>query len=127
MNNNYITAEDFICKNGKIQVALTEWWIEYFDNSTDWLIPFNWNGEDYVYRNILNMNCSFLVEDCIPLFTETQLRLFIEESTNNKVSISAEENELYYLKADTGSHSFNSLSDDLLQAYWQVACQIANK
>lgn len=69
-----------------------------------------------------------------PLFTEGQLRKFIEEKTACKLQI--------YYNGDIGytiqngySDSFakyeydmyENLGEDLLQAYWKVACEIAKE
>lgn len=75
--------------------------------------------------------------ECIPLFTEGQLRKFIEEKTNKIVKTvqwtpydcgsSNKGYSIYLLNKDcigVGNY-YENLGEDLLKAYWKVACNIA--
>lgn len=67
----------------------------------------------------------------MPLFTEGQLREFIEDKTlgidviqfkGNKITIS-----IYDNSKPLCFREYKNLSDNLLQAYWKVACEIAKE
>jgi hypothetical protein len=77
--------------------------------------------------------------DVIPLFTETQLRKFIEEKTGKKLELlyNGEENG-YDIYLSTGAEDFNNPNDwipylestrisDILEAYWLISCKIARE
>ncbi|MDC4242672.1 hypothetical protein NE398_21360, partial [Clostridium tertium] len=78
-----------------------------------------------------NENYVVFKKDCIPLFTEGQLRKFIEDKTNGKVeSYYAWD---YYTIAirNTGCGGDDPQCDteetNLLQAYWKLACMVAKE
>jgi hypothetical protein len=65
----------------------------------------------------------------IPLFTEGQLRQFIEDKTTDKLITHYRYGErkilLYDESIDEYSKIFNNTAENLLQAYWNVAIEIA--
>jgi hypothetical protein len=67
-----------------------------------------------------------------PVFTEGQLRKFIEDKTYCRIDTTYFKDE-YCVDIYDGNeweiptHSFNTGTLDLLQAYWQVACKIAKE
>lgn len=129
----YISAKEFLKQPHKVQKVLQQWFIEKFEKSNEFDL-FNYNGEDLCYKNILDRNCDFYVEDCIPLLTEGQIRQFIEDKTNCKVDWCLIESEkrgdsydLTLEKNHKTVKQYQNLCIDLLQAYWKVACQIASK
>ena len=126
----FISADEFLKQPHKVKKVLQEWFIEKFETSNEFDL-FNYNGEDLCYKNILDRNCNFDIEDCIPLLTEGQLREFIEYKTKLKT-----ENpwhgvyDIYLVDCSTGQtvvKDFYSLGVNLLQAYWKVAIQIAKE
>lgn len=82
----YISVEEFLNQPYEVEKVLQDWFIEKFKTSNEFDI-FNYNGEDLCYKNILDRNCNFDVEDCIPLLTEGQLRQFIEDKTECKLIV----------------------------------------
>lgn len=74
--------------------------------------------------------------EIIPLLTEGQLRKFIEDKTKHKIKIlyydedSSVTNKGYVLHLVKGLKSptywCKNLGEDLLEAYWKVACDVAN-
>ncbi|MDU3581140.1 MAG: hypothetical protein E7F68_06335 [Clostridium butyricum] len=130
----FISVEEFLKQPHKVQKVLQEWFIEKFETSNEFDL-FNYNGEDLCYKNILDRNCNFDVEDCIPLLTEGQLRKFIEDNTEGKVEFYPDvyHGERYYtiMIRDSGcggdDPEFEVDADDVLQAYWKVAIQIAEQ
>lgn len=130
----FISVEEFLKQPHKVQKVLQEWFIEKFETSNEFDL-FNYNGEDLCYKNILDRNCNFDVEDCIPLLTEGQLRKLIEDKTEGKVEFYPDvyHGERYYtiMIRDSGcggdDPEFEVDADDVLQAYWKVAIQIAEQ
>lgn len=130
----FISVEEFLKQPHKVQKVLQEWFIEKFETSNKFDL-FNYNGEDLCYKNILDRNCNFDIEDCIPLLTEGQLRKFIEDKTEGKVEFYPDVyyGERYYtiMIRDSGcggdDPEFEVDADDVLQAYWKVAIQIAEQ
>ena len=130
----FISVEEFLKQPHKVQKVLQEWFIEKFETSNEFDL-FNYNGEDLCYKNILDRNCNFDVEDCIPLLTEGQLRKFIEDNTEGKLEFYPDvyHGERYYtiMIRDSGcggdDPEFEVDADDVLQAYWKVAIQIAEQ
>lgn len=118
----FISAEEFLKQPHKVQKVLQEWFIEKFETSNEFDL-FNYNGEDLCYKNILDRNCNFDIEDCIPLLTEGQLRKFIKDNTYCKLNIGTIGNiiKIYEKELDI------PFQTDLLQAYWKVAIQIAEQ
>lgn len=100
----FITAEQFLKQDKKVQEVFIDWWKPSMGDLYAWC----YSG------------------DRIPLLTEGQLRKFIESKTGAKY-IELE----HYLKTGydiyTENMLFEDLGNDLLQAYWKVAVQIAKK
>lgn len=129
----FISAEEFLKQPHKVQKVLQEWFIEKFETSNEFDL-FNYNGEDLCYKNILDRNCNFDIEDCIPLLTEGQLRKFIEDKTEFpilKIELINGRYDIYtqYKAIDNYSDIcvYDELGENLLQAYWKVAIQIAEQ
>lgn len=137
----FISVEEFLKQPHKVQKVLQEWFIEKFETSNEFDL-FNYNGEDLCYKNILDRNCNFDVEDCIPLLTEGQLRKFIEDKTgciitilytpNNDKGYYIDLNKIKNIEVLGGNRlyfeeRFEKMGADLLQAYWKVAIQIAEQ
>ncbi|MDB1924076.1 hypothetical protein PMY56_13555 [Clostridium tertium] len=130
----FITIEQFKEQPKEVQKVFLDWWKPS-------------NGDIYldVYKNNNVIECCHHIKfmnnedvehmkvdnDAIPLFTEGQLRKFIEDKTNGKVeSYYAWD---YYTIAirNTGCGGDDQQCDteetNLLQAYWKVACMIAKE
>lgn len=71
----------------------------------------------------------------IPLFTEGQLRKFIEDKTNCKNielkgNIESDQYDLFCFKeiwSCCEEREYNKLGTNVLQAYWKVACMIVKE
>lgn len=139
---NYIDAETFLKQSKEVQKVLTDWWKPemydlFFRNFT------NANGflkgiykgciQDFEMRTGAIRDNTFL-----PLLSETQLRHFIEDKTSKKVWVS--HNPDYqeghsiiiqlvndYKETMKKHLEFAIITDDLLKAYWEVACKIAQE
>ena len=124
----FISAEDFLKQDEKVQVVFLNWWKPS-------------SGDLFQYRKLFNVvdYCSgttiqpfynsyaVFKKDCIPLFTEGQLRKFIEDKTAMG-TVNVDYFEGYRIKINISinqSKYYKDLGNDLLQAYWNVAVEIA--
>jgi len=133
---NYISAEQFQEQPKKVQEVLLKWWKPSKGD------VFAFLGDD-TSREIgvlgdlkeIQIATKGKGEYRLPLLTEGQLREFIEDKTGNKVDV--EHYNIYENKEDIlfrfcidrkeiKSHMFYN-NKSLLQAYWKVACQIAEE
>ena len=125
----FITAEQFLKEDKKVQEVFIDWWkpsigdLYYYDES-DCL---NVISEHCCRTNKADEFIKFK-KDSIPLLTEGQLRRFIEDNTESTFT------EITYFEHENGQYDiytknvfFEDLGNDLLQAYWQVACKIAKE
>lgn len=132
----FITAEQFLKEDKKVQEVFIDWW----KPSTGDLFK-EGKGKYALYKAVYispnnigdtNVFCAlsedrfYKKEKVVPLFTEGQLREFIEDITGAKY-IELE----HYLKTGydiyTENMLFEDLGNDLLQAYWKVAVKIAKE
>lgn len=126
----FITVEQFQEQPKEIQQVFLDWWqpsvgdifMDLAPNSKKKLLVIEDEGDC--------VDIELIKSEVIPLFTEGQLRKFIEDKTGGKVeSYYAWD---YYTIAirDTGCGGDDTQYDtgkaNLLQAYWKVACMIAN-
>ena len=126
----FISAEDFLNQDEKVQVVLLNWWKPS-------------SGDLFQYRKLFNVvdycsgttiqpfynSCAVFKKDCIPLFTEGQLRKFIEDKTAMG-TVNVDYFEGYRIKINISinqSKYYKDLGNDLLQAYWNVAVEIAKE
>ncbi|CAI3535373.1 MAG: hypothetical protein KIC47_17050 [Clostridium sp.] len=136
----YISAKEFLKQPKEVQETFIEWWkpsigdlitikekhcyptmVEYFGYADDNMIS------TIDERNVEK-------EKTIPLFTEGQLRKFIEDKTECKIeTVWCECGWSYNIDLvknyDSGElvKRYYNLGEDLLQAYWTVACEIAKE
>lgn len=126
----YISAEEFLKQPKEVREVFLDWWKPSV-------------GDLIVYKNIfkcvdevqgstikaLRDNSYILKSECIHLFTEGQLRHFIEDKTTDKLITHYRYGErkilLYDESIDEYSKIFNNTAENLLQAYWKVALEIA--
>lgn len=145
----FITVEQFKDQPIEVQKVFLDWWNE----SRYDLVCLEWDAtkelvnemginleigiknkistyeEIIIYLN--NLECLGIEnKELIPLFTEGQLRRFIEDKTGHKVDccfygekydINTCEDDGLYIK------KYEDIDDDLLQAYWKVACMVAKE
>ncbi|WP_321994394.1 hypothetical protein [Clostridium butyricum] len=140
----FISANEFLKQDEKVRQMFLDWWKPSVGDL------FSWIKNNYEYENDLRKleccNSDNIVEmtksfkginegDRIPLLTEGQLRKFIEDKTEGKVEFypDAYHGERYYtiMIRDSGcggdDPEFEVDADDVLQAYWKVAIQIAEQ
>ena len=139
----FITVEQFKEQPKEVQEVFLDWY--NFDKYD--LFYLKWEGaekkwgatEEIVSGATLNRHLKHLkransnIINTIPLFTEGQLRKFIEDKTGYKnidITISPLEKGYYIELSDEEYHiqkSYHLLGEDLFQAYWKVACMIAEE
>lgn len=137
----FISAEEFLKQPKEVQKVFINWWqpklfdlihIDYYSvNSIDTVI-----SEKDIKKYGIEFFPNGIDGDVIPLFTEGQLRKFIEDKTGCKIdTIYDFEEEGYeirfyeteFYREITGIYDENTKEDNLLQAYWKVVCDIAKE
>lgn len=114
----YISAEEFLKQPVEIQKVFIDWWQP---SKGDLFINDVCGGFGVITQDKLVNN------GLIPLLTEGQLRKFIEDKTVYKLEITQfEDGEWSLCLYKHGSRDIEIDDMDLLQAYWKVACKIAN-
>lgn len=119
----YISAEEFLKQDKKVQEVFLNWWkpsIGSYD-----IVQHIRTGEISLARYCQD----FYESGFVPLLTEGQLRKFIEDKTLSKITMlymfsGGYDLILNYLDSD---ETYINLGCNLLQAYWKVVCEIANK
>ena len=122
----FISAEEFLKEDKEVQKVFIDWWKPSIGD----LFKYN-----YGYSNIEIINLKSIKEDTekskysahiIPLLTEGQLRKFIEDKIKEKLRITPTTvgYKISYLY-DYELINVYAEEDNLLQAYWKVAVQIA--
>lgn len=135
----YISAEEFLKQDEKIQDVFTEWWKAEVGNLYSIDVGYIHGGELGDYRVAVVEESGMLEKFFVcPLLTEGQLRKFIEEKTKYYIIVGFEEikkhkpNYCFDLiwtgdgNKEPGTY-FGNLDCDLLKAYWKVAVQIADE
>lgn len=135
----FITVEQFKEQPEEVQKVFLDWWKPEIGDIFDWIKAKGEVNNDLRKmeccnsENIIEMtNCFKGIKegDRIPLFTEGQLRKFIEDKTGGKVDASFNgETYTVYSNEDFGLiiKMYEDIDSDLLQAYWKVACMIAKE
>jgi len=130
----FISAMEFLKQREEVQVVFLDWFNEnlsYYDLVQSGIEKMLYR--DYLRRIEIN-------SDSYPLFTEGQLRKFIEDK-KGLLDIEVQGNGKMFLyqysincfkSSDEGlfcgdSTHFEIESDNPLQAYWKVACEIAKE
>ena len=128
----YISAEEFLKQDKKIQKAILDWWQPEFGdliehNGKYCIIDTFVNALNCCSVNLYNDgNCTFNKDKVIPLLTEGQLRKYIEDKIQSKIT-----DFKYCLNPKVSYTSqyriedINSDTQDLLEAYWKMACKVS--
>lgn len=130
----FITVEQFKEQPVGVQKVFLDWWKPRIGD----IFIFNTDEYDNSDSNIgvlgsikqINITRRSKGKYRIPLFTEGQLRKFIEDNTRYKIeSILYRNGYDIYLCEDDGCYikEYESVDKDLFQAYWKVACMIAEE
>lgn len=127
---NYITAEQFLAQPKEIQESLEQWEEKYIQD-TD---LFGYVGISLRYKKIFPLQAKDIAFDCIgseliPLFSESQLRGFIEGNVGGKIDCTYwdtgyEISIFETLVGDVVLKCIFTKETNLLQAYWEAACKI---
>lgn len=128
----FITVEQFKEQPAEVQKVFLDWW-ETNLSEVD-LIGYIGKSEAYkecfpsLVRNVA-VKCFEMGIEIIPLFTEGQLRKFIEDKLNIKVQSMFDlfSSEYALLINAKGNMLVRTGTDDLLQAYWKVACMVTKE
>ena len=132
----FITVEQFQEQPLKVQKTFLDWWkCDYGD-----LYYYNENPLKYKDFKIIDNDlvCEvygdfdyFKKAGVIPIFTEGQLRKFIEDKLDMKIQCEIHPLTLDYIilvKNNSGNKVWmHTGKEDLLQAYWKLACMIAKE
>jgi len=129
----FITVEQFEEQSKEVQKVFLDWWKpnKYDLYTNDGFHTYLVGIEE---KELICPNTNSIVwhekKKCIPLFTEGQLRKFIEDKTGYKVDccfydgkydINICEDDGLYIK------KHEDIDSDALQAYWKVACIVAKE
>lgn len=126
---NFITAEQFKEQPLEIQYEFLKWWSWDSIHICDYdLVQIN--NQVMLYKDYLKEGCS--KDDAFyPLFTEGQLRKFIEDKTNGKVESYYSWDYYTIAIRNTGCGGddlqYDTEETNLLQAYWKVACSVTRE
>lgn len=136
----YISAEEFLKQPKEVQEVFIDWWSKNKTISDIATIKINKERWGVHVLSDIDLVVFEIGKDLIPLLTEGQLRKFIEDKVgymditlNDIADNSGNKNyEIecypYILFEGFGdSKVFNIWADNLLQAYWKVAVQIAKE
>ena len=130
----FIAVEQFQEQPEEVQKVFLDWWKSNISEVD--LIGYIGKSKAYeecfpsLVRNI-NIKCFEIGIEIIPLFTEGQIRRFIEDKTNTKIETSLtvyKQYALWLVKVKGEDYrTFDTREEDLLQAYWKVACMIVKE
>lgn len=137
----FIRVEQFKEQPKEIQEVFLNWWkCDYGD-----LYYYNEYPLEYKDFEIIDSDLECDIEGdfdyfksigVIPIFTEGQLRKFIEDKTECRINIIFYPHDGYDIEITKPHYTdgycltektFENLGEDLLQAYWKVACIIAKE
>ena len=139
----FITVEQFKEQPKEVQKVFLDWWKPRVGD----IFIFNTDEYDNSDSNIgvlgsikqINITRRSKGKYRIPLFTEGQLRKFIEDKIGGRLDVECSDILDNYQVYDITVFGVNGLgfegisferyvnADDLLEAYWKVACMIAEE
>lgn len=133
----YIEPEEFLKQSKKVQEELRNWWKPemrdlFFRSFGD--SPNSFLNGIYIgcIQDNETKNNATAYKDFLPVLTEGQLRKYIEDKTNIKYDIVYSKGKqkfinFYNMSEDEDRPIYKIKGHDLLQAYWRVACKIAEE
>ena len=122
----YISAEQFQEQPKKVQKVLLKWWKPSIGDlcwykKSEFVSMVDIDCNDEATKNLI-------LFFKIPLFTEGHLREFIQYTTEYRIEISNK--DYYKVSISKDGPDFREChvetSTDIVQAYWKVACKIAD-
>lgn len=114
----FISTEEFLKQPKGIQKVFIDWWKPSIGD-----LATNKHGDLSVLKESRDIEAVKIYKGqpyAIPLFTEGQLREFIEDKTSRIINIE-------HFSRGYEIIDYDELGDDLLQAYWKVALEIAKE
>lgn len=131
----FITVEQFQEQPKEIQKVLLDWWQPEVGDIFQF-VTVAFNNDDSAI-GVLGSEKQIKITQCgkgeyrTPLFTEGQLRKFIKDKLDMKIQCEIHPLTLDYIilvKNNSGNKVWmHTGKEDLLQAYWKVACMIAKE
>ena len=126
----FITVEQFKEQPKEVQEVFLDWWKCEPFNIYAWC----WNLKDnkWSIESCCNqiqadtINKGKTIGDIIPLFTEGQLRKFIEDSIG-RIALIELDYDTYNIILRNRGKAYITGETNLLQAYWKVACMVAKE
>lgn len=131
----FIKAEEFLKQDKEVQEVLIEWWKNNI-NQCDLI----YNIKFKKIRTLIDadmFNSDFkrnliLESSNIPLWTEGQLRMFIQDKTKDKYDILYSFGlkkyiSFYKYTENENKATYEVENHDLLKAYWEVAVKVASE
>jgi hypothetical protein len=126
----YISAEEFLKQPKEIQKVFLDWWKPSVGDLISFKVCIDLNNpedKEVVYALKEKTEKPNKLKD-IPLFTEGQLRKFIEDKTERRINeITYYEGTGYDIALEYFDGLYGDLGTDLLQAYWKVALVVAKE
>ena len=130
----FISAEEFLKQDIKVQKAFINWWKPSIGDLFEYKEKDEHDCIEVECIQSKNRLRTITFAEVIPLLTEGQLHKFIEDKTGGIETIEhfigIEEYDIKTLPLVDGIYEhdiYEDLGDDLLQAYWKVAVEIASK
>jgi hypothetical protein len=138
----YISVEEFLKQNYKVQKTLKEWWLDNFsfgkicynERYEKCAVIDKWQYKFTCISSSLEGEIVLSFDEVIPLFTEGQLRQFIEDKTGGSpeftkiFSKNSYDVELYkYDEKIEDAYlykEYNNIGKSVLEAYWNTSLNI---
>lgn len=118
----FITVDQFEEQSKEVQKVFLDWWKPSVGDIF---------GSDILISRRVITSDRFDKEEYIPLFTEGQLRRFIEDKTNTDTILGISDCKEYVIALIKNDDELYEMIDtketNLLQAYWKVACMVAKE
>lgn len=131
----FIKAEEFLEQDEEVQKVLIEWWKNNI-NQCDLIYNIKFKEiraliDTDMFNSDLKRNL-ILESSNIPLWTEGQLRTFIQDKTKDKYDILYSFGlkkyiSFYKYTENENKATYEVENHDLLKAYWKVAIKVASK
>lgn len=123
----YISAEEFIKQSTEVQKVLRDWWKPQMHDL--FFRNFGYNPNHYlngIYEGCIQdkevLHNAVNDKSFLPLFTEGQLRQFIDDKTGGIIGIKYLSDNVWWIIAD---ETYRTETDNLLYAYWELSCKLA--
>lgn len=131
----FITVEQFREQPIEVQEVFLDWWEPSIGDIYSFIDLEEYSNDTCLIQCLSSPIQVTVASNCkqegnrIPLFTEGQLRKFIEDKTNRKSQFMLHPFSGYYVFPIVRKEEMllHAGTDDLLQAYWKVACILAKE